>query len=60
MPALDAYSVLCTRAADGIREVGAFGAPEQWRFEWEAGLARPPILACVWLAGLKPVLAGWL
>ena len=35
MPALDGYSVLFTRAADGIREVGGFGDLEQWRFEWE-------------------------
>jgi SAM-dependent methyltransferase len=34
-PVLDAYSVLCTKAADAIREVGGFGDPEQWRFEWE-------------------------
>jgi len=40
MPASDAYSVLCTRAADGIREVGAFGEPEQWQFDWERSYAR--------------------
>lgn len=24
-----------TRAADGIREAGEFGEPEQWQFDWE-------------------------
>ncbi|MEO7195262.1 MAG: class I SAM-dependent methyltransferase [Pseudonocardiaceae bacterium] len=33
-PALDAYSVGFTKAADGIRGVGAFSDPEQWRFDW--------------------------
>ncbi|NYE47082.1 SAM-dependent methyltransferase [Spinactinospora alkalitolerans] len=36
----DGYSVLCTRAADGIRQVGAFGDPEQWRFDWERSYTR--------------------
>jgi SAM-dependent methyltransferase len=40
MPALDGYSVLFTRAADGIREVGGFGDLEQWRFEWEWSYTR--------------------
>ncbi|MGP3947675.1 class I SAM-dependent methyltransferase [Streptomyces sp. 7N604] len=40
MPALDGYSVLFTRAADGIRQVGAFGDPEQWRFDWERAYTR--------------------
>jgi SAM-dependent methyltransferase len=35
MPALDGYSVLLTRASDGIRQAGGFGDPEQWRFDWE-------------------------
>ena len=39
-PALDGYSVLFTRAADGIREVGAFGEPKQWRFDWERSYTR--------------------
>jgi SAM-dependent methyltransferase len=38
--ALDAYSTGFARAADGIRETGAFGEPEQWRFEWERGYQR--------------------
>ncbi len=32
---LAGYSTLCTRTAEGIREVGAFGDPEQWQFEWD-------------------------
>jgi SAM-dependent methyltransferase len=40
MPASDAYSVLCTTAADGIREAGTFGGPEQWRFGWERSYTR--------------------
>ena len=40
VPARDAYSALCTRAADGIREAGAFGDPERWRFDWERPYTR--------------------
>jgi SAM-dependent methyltransferase len=40
MPGLDAYSTGFTRAADGIREAGAFGDPEQWRFDWERSYTR--------------------
>jgi len=39
-PALDGYSGLCTRAADGMRALGAFNDPEQWRFEWERSYTR--------------------
>jgi SAM-dependent methyltransferase len=34
-PAVEGYTDLCTRAAGAIREVGEFGEPEQWRFDWE-------------------------
>jgi SAM-dependent methyltransferase len=34
-PALDTYQTVFTKAADGIREVGGFGDPEQWRYDWE-------------------------
>ncbi|MFH8409306.1 class I SAM-dependent methyltransferase [Streptomyces sp. NPDC018019] len=30
-----AYAALCAKAAEGIRETGAYGAPERWRFDWE-------------------------
>ncbi len=39
-PGLEAYSTLCHRAAEGMREVGAFGEPEQWRFDWEHSYTR--------------------
>ncbi|MCX5558728.1 class I SAM-dependent methyltransferase [Streptomyces sp. NBC_00038] len=39
-PALDVYQVMFTKAADGIREVGGFGEPEQWRFDWEWSYSR--------------------
>lgn len=38
--ALDGYSVLFAKAADGIREVGGFSDPEQWRFDWEWSYTR--------------------
>ncbi|CAM5672372.1 Class I SAM-dependent methyltransferase OS=Streptomyces rimosus subsp. rimosus (strain ATCC / DSM 40260 / JCM 4667 / NRRL 2234) OX=1265868 GN=SRIM_038490 PE=4 SV=1 [Streptomyces rimosus subsp. rimosus] len=33
--AVDGYAALCAKAADGIRAANAYGAPEQWRFDWE-------------------------
>jgi SAM-dependent methyltransferase len=39
-PALDGYSVMFARAADGMRAAGAFGDPEQWRFDWEQSYTR--------------------
>ena len=39
-PALDVYSVMFTTAADGIRAAGAFGDPEQWRFDWQQPYTR--------------------
>lgn len=53
MPAVDGYSVLCTRAADGIQKVGAFGDPEQWRFDWEWSYTRDGV-AAIPLALLGP------
>ncbi len=37
---LDVYSVGFTTAADGIREAGTFGDPEQWRFDWDRPYTR--------------------
>jgi hypothetical protein len=63
----DGYSVLCTKAADGIREVGAFGGPEQGRFDWERSYTRDEWLDQLPTTGghtrfppakLKEVLAG--
>ncbi|MET8014029.1 class I SAM-dependent methyltransferase [Streptomyces sp. NPDC005271] len=38
--ALGGYEVLFGRAADGIRELGGFSDPEQWRFDWEWSYTR--------------------
>lgn len=38
--ALDGYQPLFAKAADGIREAGGFGDPEQWRLEWERYYSR--------------------
>nr|WP_225802738.1 class I SAM-dependent methyltransferase [Streptomyces sp. NK15101] len=40
VPAVDGYTALCAKAADGIRQVGGFVAPEQWRFDWERAYTR--------------------
>jgi SAM-dependent methyltransferase len=34
-PAMDLYQAIFAKATDGIRQVGGFGDPEQWRFDWE-------------------------
>jgi SAM-dependent methyltransferase len=39
-PASEPYALLCTRAANGIRETGVFSDPEQWRFDWERPYSR--------------------
>ncbi|MQY04650.1 class I SAM-dependent methyltransferase [Actinomadura macrotermitis] len=38
--AMDGYVMLCGKAADGMREAGAFGEPEEWRFAWEKSYTR--------------------
>jgi SAM-dependent methyltransferase len=35
LPGPDGYSVLGAKAADGMRQAGGFGEPEEWRFGWE-------------------------
>ena len=66
-PALDGYPALFAKAADGIRQAGAFGEPEQWRFDWERPYTRDEWLdqlpTCGALTQLPPakldeVLAG--
>ena len=37
---MDAYSAMCAKAADGIRQANAFGDPEQWRFDWKRSYTR--------------------
>jgi SAM-dependent methyltransferase len=39
-PVLEAYQIMCGKAADGIREADGFGAPEQWRFDWDRPYTR--------------------
>ncbi|PRY37316.1 class I SAM-dependent methyltransferase [Umezawaea tangerina] len=38
--AMDAYDAMCAKAADGMREVGGFGEPERWSYEWERDYTR--------------------
>jgi SAM-dependent methyltransferase len=38
--ALEGYQRLFGKIADGIREVGRFSDPEQWRFDWERSYTR--------------------
>ncbi|GIH93380.1 class I SAM-dependent methyltransferase [Planobispora siamensis] len=40
MSAPDTYQGLLAKVVDGIREAGAFGEPEQWRFDWERSYTR--------------------
>ncbi|TDC55777.1 class I SAM-dependent methyltransferase [Actinomadura sp. KC345] len=43
----DAYSVMCTRASDGIREAGGFEDPERWQVSWERVYTRDEWLELV-------------
>jgi SAM-dependent methyltransferase len=36
----DPYSIMCDKAADGIRQAQAFDDPEQWRFDWDQPYTR--------------------
>jgi SAM-dependent methyltransferase len=38
--ASEGYAALCAKAADGMREAGAFGEPEVWRYDWELAYTR--------------------
>lgn len=40
LPGPDGYSALCAKAAGGMRQSGAFGNPEQWRFDWDRPYTR--------------------
>ncbi|MEV4441480.1 class I SAM-dependent methyltransferase, partial [Streptomyces sp. NPDC049577] len=48
--AVDGYRALSAKAADGMRNTGTFGEPEQWRYDWrwtytrDAWLAQLPTL----------------
>jgi SAM-dependent methyltransferase len=45
------YSAFFSQAADGMRQAGAFGEPEQWRIEWERPYTREEWLEVVPTAG---------
>lgn len=47
-PAVEEYSALFTKAADGIRQTTAFDDPQQWHFAWER-----PYLRDEWLDQLR-------
>ncbi len=36
----DAYAAMCAKAAEGMREAGAYGEPEEWRYDWEWSYSR--------------------
>jgi len=63
----DAYRDQCARAAGGMRDAGAFGPPEHWRFDWERPYTRDEWLdqvptsgfwAQIPAAGQRELLAG--
>jgi SAM-dependent methyltransferase len=56
-PAADAYSGLCAKAADGMRQVGAFGEPEHWQFDWDQPYTRDEWLDQVPTSGFSARLA---
>ncbi|MFD8755773.1 class I SAM-dependent methyltransferase [Kitasatospora sp. NPDC059577] len=45
--AMELYQPMFEAFADGIRRTGAFGEPEQWRFDWERIYSRDEWLAVV-------------
>ena len=51
IPGLDAYSAFFTKAADGMRQAGGFGDPEQWRFDWDRTYTRDEWLEFVPTSG---------
>jgi SAM-dependent methyltransferase len=48
-PIVEAYETMCGMAADGIRQggAGAFGDPEQWRYDWDRSYTRDEWLELV-------------
>jgi SAM-dependent methyltransferase len=36
----DPYATMCAMAAGGIRQTGAFGEPDEWRFDWDRPYTR--------------------
>ncbi|MEV0277989.1 class I SAM-dependent methyltransferase [Streptomyces sp. NPDC050610] len=54
--AVDGYTALCDKAADGMREAGAYGVPERWRFDWEWTYARDEWLDLLSTTGVHTTL----
>lgn len=52
LPGPEAYSLMCDKASDGMREAGGFGEPEEWRFPWERHYTRDEWLEQVPTFGL--------
>jgi SAM-dependent methyltransferase len=52
LPGPEAYSLMCDKASDGMREAGGFGDPEEWRFPWERDYTRDEWLEQVPTFGL--------
>jgi SAM-dependent methyltransferase len=52
LPGADGYSMLCDKASDGMRQAKAFGAPEEWRFDWDRHYTRDEWLEQVPTFGL--------
>jgi SAM-dependent methyltransferase len=50
-PAIEAYRTMCGTAADGMRQAGGFGDPEQWQVDWERPYTRDEWLEFVPTAG---------
>ncbi|MET8162090.1 class I SAM-dependent methyltransferase [Sphaerisporangium sp. NPDC005289] len=48
----DPYSAITAKAEDGVRQAGAFGEPERWRFDWEQPYTRDEWLDQVPTTGL--------
>jgi SAM-dependent methyltransferase len=56
---LDAYQAQFAKVADGIRDAGGFGEPEQWRYDWAHTYTRDEWLDQLPTTGaLTEVLAG--
>jgi SAM-dependent methyltransferase len=51
MPGGKAYAALCAKATGGMRQTGAYGEPEQWRFDWDRPYTRDEWLEFVRTAG---------
>lgn len=39
-PGAQVYRTMCAKTADGVREAGGFGDPEDWQFDWDRTYTR--------------------